>query len=139
MHRIMAILAVTTLLSGVGVTRALFAQTPTRPTPGVSDVGSSITALVGTVTTIDAVATTIEVSERVGRAGTNVVVTPATQIRIDSRPGQLADVHQHASVRVSYEVHDGTNIATSIDVMPVQASQSDSVTSPAAPSGLTVR
>jgi len=47
-------------------------------------------------------------------------VTPATQIRIDSRPGQLADVHQHANVRVSYEVRDGTNIATSIDVMPVQ-------------------
>jgi len=31
MHRIMAILAVTTLLSGVGVTRALFAQTPDAP------------------------------------------------------------------------------------------------------------
>jgi hypothetical protein len=86
MHRIIAMLAVTTLLSGVGVTRASFAQTPTRPTPGVPDVGSSIKALVGTVTKIDAVAKTVEVSERVGRSGTRVVVTPVTQIRIDSRP-----------------------------------------------------
>jgi hypothetical protein len=139
MHRIIAMLAVTILLLGVGVTRALFAQTPTRPTPGVPDVGSSIKALAGTVTKIDAVAKTVEVSERVGRAGTTVIVTPATQIRIDSRPGQLADVHQHANVRVSYEVRDGTNIATSIDVMPVQARPSDTVTPPAAPSGLTVR
>jgi hypothetical protein len=139
MHRIIAILAVTTLLSGVGVTRALFAQTPTRPTPGLPDVGSSIKVLAGTVTKIDAVASAVEVSELDGRAGTRVIVTPATQIRIDSRPGELADVHQHAKVSVSYEVHAGTNIATSIDVMPVEASQSDSVTPPAAPSGLTVR
>jgi hypothetical protein len=139
MHQIMTILAVLTVLSWVGPVRALIAQVPPRPTPGVPVVGMDTKELVGTVAKMDAVAKIVEVAGLSGRSAVRVLVTPSTKIRIDSHPGQLGDVRESMQVRVAYEVRAGTIIATSIDVMPVPGRPRDLAAPPAAPSGLVVR
>jgi len=45
-------------------------------------------------------------------------VTSDTQVQVDSRQRTLMDVSEGAQVKASYEVRDGKNIATHIDVMP---------------------
>ena len=45
-------------------------------------------------------------------------VTGDTQVQVEGRKGTLMDVSEGAQVKASYEVRDGKNIATHIDVMP---------------------
>jgi len=45
-------------------------------------------------------------------------VTSDTQVQVEGRKGSLMDVSEGAQVKASYEMRDGKNVATHIDVTP---------------------
>ena len=53
-------------------------------------------------------------SDLLGMFGATLVVTPATEIRMDDKPAQLRDLPQGARVRAAYEWKDGFKIASLI-------------------------
>ena len=47
-------------------------------------------------------------------------VTDRTVIRVDGREATLADIREGEKVKASYERHDTKNVATRVEVVPVQ-------------------
>ena len=73
----------------------------------------------GTVKKVDPMASTVRVSSGLfGLFGKTLEVGPDTQISIDGRDSNLAEVRQGAKVKASYETRNGRTIATRIEAMP---------------------
>src|SRR5262249_12598116 len=51
-----------------------------------------------------------------GLLGTTVQVDDGTKIRVQSQPASVTEIREGDSVKASYEVRDGKNIAKMIDV-----------------------
>jgi Cu/Ag efflux protein CusF len=76
----------------------------------------------GTVSKVDPLAKTVGISTGLfGLLGATVLVGDDTQIRVDGKPGTLAEIKEGAKVKASYEKREGRNLAKSIDVMPAEA------------------
>ena len=86
---------------------------PTAPT------GPVMGLLEGKVKKVDLTAGTVQVSTGLfGIFGRTLAVSPDTQVQIEGRQGTLADVSEGAQVKASYELREGKNIATRIELMP---------------------
>jgi hypothetical protein len=71
----------------------------------------------GPVKKIDPTARTVEVAWFMGLLGTKMAVTEETRIAVNGAKGSLSDVREGERVKASYEVRDGRNVATSIEVV----------------------
>jgi hypothetical protein len=118
---IIAIIAVTALLSlavGYSVTRALVAV---HPAPGISaddrrpSRGSSFEVEDATVKKVDLVDSRVELaSDLLGIFGARLLVTDGTEIMLDGRQARLADLPEGARARASYVWRDGLRVARTI-------------------------
>jgi hypothetical protein len=87
---------------------------PTAPAPSASPMAGS---LEGKVQKVDQMAGTVRVSTGwFGLIPRTLAVTGDTQVQIEGRKATLADVSEGAQVKAAYEVRDGKNVATHIDV-----------------------
>ena len=83
---------------------------PATPVPG---------SLEGKVKKVDLTASTVQVSTGwFGLFGRTLSVTGETQVQVEGRQGTLADLSEGAQVKASYELREGKNIATRIELMP---------------------
>jgi Cu/Ag efflux protein CusF len=77
------------------------------------------TSVEGTVKKVNPAERTIEVSTGLlGLWGKTLEVTDGTQIQDQGRQATLADIHEGAKVKASYETRSGKSIATRIDLVP---------------------
>ncbi|HEV8458234.1 MAG TPA: hypothetical protein VGR44_08060 [Methylomirabilota bacterium] len=97
------------------------------PTPGAGGPAGSPnlsrpvvnTPLEGKVRKVDPGARTVQVSSGLlGLFGRTLEVTSDTQIQVEGKQATLADIHEGAKVKASYETREGKNIATRLEVMP---------------------
>jgi hypothetical protein len=97
------------------------AQTP-MPAPPIAPAQPASPAagsIEGKVRKVDLTAGTVRVSTGwFGLIGRTLSVAGDTQVQVEGRQGTLMDVSEGAQVKASYEVRDGKNVATHIDVMP---------------------
>jgi hypothetical protein len=116
------------LLAGVamlGVTIADAQQAPPpRPTTPPGSVAPAPAVpqerhIEGTISKVDPLQKTVGISKGLfGLFGATVRVAEDTQIRVDGKPGTLAEIKEGSRVKASYEVREGANMAKSIEVMP---------------------
>jgi Cu/Ag efflux protein CusF len=86
---------------------------PAAPVPG---------SLEGKVKKVDLTAGTVSVSTGwFGLFGRTLAVSSDTQVQVEGRQGTLADVSEGATVKASYEIREGKNVATRIEVVPPQS------------------
>ncbi|HET7876712.1 MAG TPA: hypothetical protein VFN71_14410 [Methylomirabilota bacterium] len=101
-----------------------WAQQYPTPTPGPgSPRGATApvvsTPLEGKVKKVDPATRTVQVSSGLlGLFGRTLEVTSDTQIQVEGRQATLADIHEGAKIKASYETREGRNLATRIEVMP---------------------
>lgn len=101
----------------------VWAQQYPTPAPGPSSPRGAAapvvnTPLEGKVRKVDPAARTVQVSSGLlGLFGRTLEVTSDTQIQVEGRQATLADIHEGAKVKASYETREGKNIATRIEVM----------------------
>jgi hypothetical protein len=92
------------------------------PTPPISPAQPAVPAagsLEGQVKKVDLTDGTVRVATGwFGLFRRTLSVNTDTQVQVEGRKGTLMDVSEGAQVKASYEVRDGKNIATHIDVMP---------------------
>jgi hypothetical protein len=82
----------------------------TRPVVGMVE---------GTVKKVDPAAGTLQISSGLfGLFGKTLQVGPDTQISIDGRDSNLAEVRAGTKVKASYETRNGLTVATRIEAMP---------------------
>ena len=93
----------------------LQAQRPASPAAPASPMPAS---LEGTVKKVDATTSTVRVSSGLlGLFPRTLEVTSDTQVQIEGRQAILTEVQEGAKVKASYEVRNGKNIATRLEVM----------------------
>jgi len=93
----------------------LQAQMPASPAAPASPMPAS---LEGTVKKVDATTSTVRVSSGLlGLFPRTLEVTSDTQVQIEGRQAILTEVQEGAKVKASYEVRNGKNIATRLEVM----------------------
>jgi Cu/Ag efflux protein CusF len=93
----------------------LQAQMPASPAAPASPIPAS---LEGTVKKVDATTSTVRVSSGLfGLFPRTLEVTGDTQLQIEGRQATLTEVQEGAKVKASYEVRNGKNIATRLEVM----------------------
>jgi Cu/Ag efflux protein CusF len=93
----------------------LQAQMPASPAAPASRMPAS---LEGTVKKVDATTSTVRVSSGLlGLFPRTLEVTADTQVQIEGRQATLTEVQEGAKVKASYEVRNGKNIATRLEVM----------------------
>jgi hypothetical protein len=98
---------------------------PTREAPGTAPMPADPRAQIapeeklvdGPVKKVDAASKTVEVGWFMGLFGTKMAVTEETRIAVNGAKGSLSDVREGERVKASYEVRDGRNVATSIEVV----------------------
>src|SRR5215470_13436747 len=102
------------------------AQQPAAPVRGAAPTEKmSVGMLEGSVKAVDPGTGTIHVSwGPLGILGKTLEVTDETRIQLEGRQATLADIHEGAKVKASYESHEGKNVATQIDVTPAPDSGS---------------
>jgi Cu/Ag efflux protein CusF len=114
--------ALTSMVAG-----AAWAQVPPpAPTPApapdrpMSETARPVIGMVeGTVKKVDPAAGTLQISSGLfGLFGKTLQVGPDTQISIDGRDSNLAEVRQGTKVKASYETRNGRTVATRIEAMP---------------------
>ena len=92
------------------------------PTPPISPTQPAVPAagsLEGQVKKVDLTDGTVRVATGwFGLVRRTLSVTGETQVQVDGRKATLMDVSEGAEVKASYEVRDGKNVATRIDVVP---------------------
>ena len=90
------------------------APAPDRP---MSETQRPVIGLVeGTVKKVDPAAGTLQISSGFfGLFGKTLRVGPDTQISIDGRDSNLAEVRQGTKVKASYETRNGLTVATRIE------------------------
>jgi hypothetical protein len=92
---------------------------PMSPAAPATPVASS---LEGKVTKVDLPSGTVQVSTGLfGLFGRTLSVTGETQVQVEGRQGTLAHLSEGAEVKASYEMREGKNIATRIELMPQAA------------------
>ena len=85
-------------------------------------------SLEGKVQKVDQMAGTMRVSTGwFGLIPRTLAVNADTQVQIEGRKATLADVSEGARVKAAYEVRDGKNVATHIDVTPPALSRAPKV------------
>ena len=106
---------------------AAWAQVPSpAPTPApapdrpMSETTRPVVGMVeGTVKKVDPTAGTLQISSGLfGLFGKTLQIGPDTQISIDGRDSNLAEVRQGTKVKASYETRNGRTVATRIEAMP---------------------
>jgi Cu/Ag efflux protein CusF len=94
------------------------AQSP-MPAPPSAPAAPMPGSLEGKVKKVDLTVGTVSVSRGwFGLFGKTLAVSSDTQVQIEGRQGTLADVSEGATVKASYEVREGKNVATRIEVLP---------------------
>src|SRR5262244_4643705 len=92
------------------------------PTPPISPTQPAVPAagsVEGQVKKVDLTDGTVRVATGwFGLIRRTLSVNSYTQVQVEGRKGTLMDVSEGAEVKASYEVRDGKNIATHIDVTP---------------------
>ena len=100
------------------------APSPTRvPPPATVTPGERTTTdqFEGAVKNVDPGAGTLQVSYGpLGLFRRTMEVTDRTVIRVDGREATLSDIREGEKVKASYERHDTKNVATRVEVVPVQ-------------------
>jgi hypothetical protein len=100
----------------------VWAQTTAEPAPHVARRRAGGGLLEGKVTKVDLPSGTVQVSTGLfGLFGRTLSVTGETQVQVEGRQGTLADLSEGAQVKASYEMREGKNIATRIELMPQAA------------------
>src|SRR5215813_4220551 len=93
-----------------------------RPTPPIAPaqpLAPAAGSVEGMVKKVDLTEGTVRVATGwFGLIRRTLSVTSDTRVQVDGRQGTLMDVSEGAEVKASYEVRDGKNIATHIDVTP---------------------
>jgi hypothetical protein len=56
--------------------------------------------------------------ELVSLSGKTLAVTPRTRIQVEGRRIEATEIREGDMLKVSYEVRDGQNVASSIDLIP---------------------
>ena len=96
--------------------------TPAPPTSPAAPAAPVAASLEGKVTKVDLPSGTVQVSTGLfGLFGRTLSVTGETQVQVEGRQGTLADLSEGAQVKASYEMREGKNIATRIELMPQAA------------------
>jgi Cu/Ag efflux protein CusF len=73
----------------------------------------------GTVKKVDPMAGTLRVSSGLfGLFGKTLQIGPDTQVRVDGRDSNLAEIREGAKVKASYETRNGRTVATRIEAIP---------------------
>ena len=91
------------------------------PTPPIAPALPAAGSLEGEVKKVDLAEGTVRVATGwFGLLRRTLSVTSDTQVQVDGRQGTLMDVSEGAQVKASYEVRDGKNIATHLEVTPAQ-------------------
>ncbi len=92
------------------------------PAPPNAPAGPVAGSLEGKVKKVDLTTGTVSVSTGwFGLFGRTLAVSSDTQVQVEGRQGTLADVTEGAKVKASYEMREGKNTATRIEVMPPQS------------------
>ena len=92
---------------------------PTPPIAPAQPAAPAAGSLEGTVKKVDLTDGTVRVATGwFGLLRKTLSVTSDTQVQVEGQKGSLMDVSEGAEVKASYEVRDGKNIATYIDVTP---------------------
>jgi Cu/Ag efflux protein CusF len=95
------------------------AQIP--PPVTVAPAEKTTDQLEGAVKNVDPGAGTLQVSYGpLGLFRRTMEVTDKTVIQVDGREATLADIREGEKVKASYERHDTKNVATRVEVIPVQ-------------------
>jgi len=105
------------------------AQTPAvpPPSPGAAPAPGAPQAptpseVEGTVSKVDPATRTVRVSSGfLGMFGRTLEVTGDTAIQVEGRQASLAEIREGAKVKAAYELRDGKNVATRIEVMATPA------------------
>ena len=104
------------------------------PTPPISPTQPAVPApgsLEGQVKKVDLTDGTVRVATGwFGLFRRTLSVNGDTQVQVEGRKGTLMDVAEGAQVKAAYEVRDGKNIATHIDVMPPAQPQAPAAKTP---------
>ena len=104
------------------------------PTPPISPTQPAVPAagsLEGQVKKVDLTDGTVRVATGwFGLFRRTLSLNADTQVQVEGRKGTLMDVSEGAQVKASYEVRDGKNIATHIDVMPPAQPQAPAAKTP---------
>ena len=101
---------------------------PAPTSPSMSPVEKARPAQVaGTVKKVDPGAQTVDISSGLfGMMGRRLEVNERTTIQLDGRQATLADIQEGAKVKASYEAQAGKNIATAIEVVPPERTDTGS-------------
>jgi len=96
--------------------------TPMPPPVTVAPAERTTTAqFEGDVKNVDPGANTLQVSYGpLGLFRRTIEVNDQTVIRVDGREATLADIREGEKVKASYERHETKNVATRVEVVPVQ-------------------
>ncbi len=98
---------------------ATSAQSQQMPGPGSPSNAWTIGLVEGTVKSVDPATGTVQISTGLlGLFGKTLRLTEATEVQIDGRLGSLMEIREGARVKVAYEVRDGKNVATHIELTP---------------------
>ena len=110
---------VITMMLALGVGPASAQSQQNSPGPG-SPSNAWATGLVeGTVKSVDPQTGTVHVSTGLfGFLGKTLQLSEGTEVQIDGRLGSLTEIREGAKVKVAYEVRDGKNVATHIELTP---------------------
>jgi hypothetical protein len=105
------------LVLGVGPTSAPSQQI--SPGSGTSSNAWTTGLVEGTVKSVDPQTGTVHVSTGFfGFFGKTLQLSEDTEVQIDGRLGSLTEIREGARVKVAYEVRDGKNVATHIELAP---------------------
>jgi hypothetical protein len=92
---------------------------PAPPIAPTQPAAPAVGELEGKVKKVDLTDGTVRVATGwFGLVRRTLSVTGETQVQVDGRKATLMDVSEGAEVKASYEVRDGKNVATRIDVTP---------------------
>ena len=92
---------------------------PTPPIAPAQPISPAAGSVEGMVKKVDLTEGTVRVATGwFGLIRRTLSVTSDTRVQVDGRQGTLMDVSEGAEVKASYEVRDGKNVATHIDVTP---------------------
>jgi hypothetical protein len=100
------------------------AQMPASPAAPASPIASS---LEGTVKKVDTSTGMVRVSSGIfGLFPRTLEVTSETQVQIEGRQGTLMDIQEGSKVKAAYEVRQGKNVATRLEVVAPPAPKTPS-------------
>ena len=112
---------VITVMLALGLGPASAQSQQIAPSPGNSSNAWTTGLVEGTVKSVDPATGTVHVSTGLfGLFGKTLTLRMSedTEVQVDGRLGSLTEIREGAKVRVAYEVRDGKNVATHIELTP---------------------